>query len=297
MTRSAIMVGFALGMLAAPAAAREDQAPVAPTTRTVYVTAVDNKGQPVTDLTAADFSLKEGGKDREITRAERPTSRLRLAVLVEESVTADTSVRMGIFEFAKRMIDQADIAIITAGLRNTTVVNFTRDMNAIVEGLNSFSLRQNRAGENLSEGILELAREFQKNPAERPAIVAIALETLQASNERPEQVIDGLRKSRAVLNAVTIATGATSNAVGELNDLSQRGQVLGDGTKHTGGRRIEVTGTPGVPRALQQVADDLSGQYLITYVLPDGVKPSDRLSVSMKRRGVTLRAPSRIADE
>jgi VWFA-related protein len=288
------LFSMSTAMLTAPISAREPR--LAPTTRAVYVTAVDNKGQPVPDLTAADFTLKEGGKDREITKVGRPTARLKLALLIEESVTADTTVRVGAFEFAKRMVGEADIALVTVGLRNTVVVDYTNDLNAIVTGLNSFSLRQNRQGENVSEGIMEAAKAFEASPAERPAIVAIALETMQASNERPDQVLDALRKSRAVLHVVTISTGPATAAVGDLSDLADRGRVLGEGTKQSGGRRIEVTGTPGVPRALLQVADDLSGQYLLTYTLPDGVKPDDRLSVSMKRRGVTLRAPSRIAD-
>ena len=38
-------------------------------TRTVYVSVLKG-GTPVTDLSADDFVVKEGGKDREITRAE-----------------------------------------------------------------------------------------------------------------------------------------------------------------------------------------------------------------------------------
>jgi hypothetical protein len=45
---------------------------------------------------------------------------------------------------------------------------------------------------------------------------------------------------------------------------------------------------------LQRLAEDLIDQYEITYSLPAGVKPSDKLSVSSKRKGVSLRAPNRI---
>ena len=38
--------------------------------RTVYVTVVDGNGSAVTDLTAADLVVKEGGKEREIVKAE-----------------------------------------------------------------------------------------------------------------------------------------------------------------------------------------------------------------------------------
>jgi hypothetical protein len=267
-----------------------------PTERTVYVSVVNKDGQPVTGLTAADFTLKEGGRDREISSVVPATDRLKLAILIEESVAADTNVRVGIFEFAKRLVSQADIALVLVGLRNVTVVDHTSDLNKIVEGINSFGLRQSPAGEHMPEGIYEQARAFQGVESERPAIVAVALETMQASGERPERVLTELRRSRASLHAVTLMTSQGFAPVGDLADLAERGQILGEGTKNSGGQRIEVTGTTGVPRALQQVANDLSAQYRITYVLPDGVDPSDRLEVKTKVKDVNLRAPSRIAN-
>jgi len=69
--------------------------------------------------------------------------------------------------------------------------------------------------------------------------------------------------------------------------------VLGDGAKESGGHHDQVIATTHA-KALEQLADELLHQYEITYTLPDGVKPSDRLSVSSKRKGVTLRAPSRL---
>src|ERR1041385_9065461 len=42
------------------------QARRAETTRTVYISATDSKGSPVTDLTASDLVVKEDGKERVI---------------------------------------------------------------------------------------------------------------------------------------------------------------------------------------------------------------------------------------
>ena len=53
-------------------------------TRTVYVTITDDKGAPVPDLTASNFKVKEGGKDREIVKAEKATTKAHLAIMVEE---------------------------------------------------------------------------------------------------------------------------------------------------------------------------------------------------------------------
>jgi hypothetical protein len=62
----------------------------------------------------------------------------------------------------------------------------------------------------------------------------------------------------------------------------------------SGGRRIPLGALSGFQAGLHQVADDLESQYLITYTLPDGVKPSDRVSVSLEKPGATLRAPKRV---
>lgn len=75
------------------------------------------------------------------------------------------------------------------------------------------------------------------------------------------------------------------------------GEVLGDGPKQSGGHRDEIIAATGIPAGLQQLAESLKHQYLIEYTLPDGVKPADKLSVTTRRKGVTLRAPTRIPDK
>jgi len=46
---------------------------------------------------------------------------------------------------------------------------------------------------------------------------------------------------------------------------------------------------------LLQLADDLQSQFVITYTLPPGVKPHERFNLTVKRHGLTVRAPSAIA--
>jgi hypothetical protein len=96
--------------------------------------------------------------------------------------------------------------------------------------------------------------------------------------------------------AATLAGASAAPSLGSMNDHSGREQVLGDGPKQSGGRRIDVTATAAMPKALQQIAADLLAQYAITYTLPDGTKPDRRLNVGVKRRGVSLRAPSAIPE-
>lgn len=270
--------------------------PAAATTRTVYVTATDNKGVPVTDLTAADFTVREGGREREIVSAEPATTRMHLSLLVEQRLVGDGSIRMGLFEFVKRMHGDADIALITVGLRNEMVVDYTGDLNTHVAALNKLTLNPTPSS-NLTEGVLELARTIEQRKPERPMIVAVALSGGQSGGPSPNAVLTQLRQSRAGMHAVTLAGGGeVDQSPAERADASGREQVLGDGSRQGGGRRHEVTTTAAVPKALQLVADDLLAQYVLTYTLPDGVKPDRRLNVGVKRRGVTLRAPTAMPD-
>jgi hypothetical protein len=71
-------------------------------------------------------------------------------------------------------------------------------------------------------------------------------------------------------------------------------QVLGDGPRQTGGRRVEIVATPGVVQGLQQIAQELLSQYELTYIRPDDVKADERLNLSTSRKGVTLHAPTKI---
>ena len=128
-------------------------------------------------------------------------------------------------------------------------------------------------------------------------IVVVAVSGGQAGGASSNEVLNQLRQSGATMHAVTIAGNlGSSSSAGSLGDESNREQVLGDGVKQSGGRRVEVPATIAVPKALQQIAGDLSAQYIIQYTLPDGVKLDRRLNVSVKRRSVSLRAPSLIPD-
>ena len=54
-------------------------------TRSVYVNAFDEKGDPVEDLAPADFVVKEGGKAREV-RAYHPAKGLmQIALIVDDN--------------------------------------------------------------------------------------------------------------------------------------------------------------------------------------------------------------------
>jgi hypothetical protein len=267
----------------------------APISRTVFVTVTDNKGAPIADLTAADLVVKEGGKEREIVKAEPAKTKMRLALAVEEKLVGEGSIRMGIFEFAKRLADHAEISLITISLSNRTLFDYTSDMNTMVDAINKLTLNPSRDS-NVAEGVLDIAKKFTSTKPERPVLVVVALGGGQIGVD-PRNVLGEIADSGLTMHSVTLAGNSGSAGVGSMSEEAGREQILGDGPKQSGGRRLDLTVTTAVPKALQQVADDLLAQYAVTYTLPDGVKPNKRLNVTTKKRGVTLRAPSMIPEK
>jgi hypothetical protein len=242
--------------------------------------------------------VKEGGKDREIVKAEPARMRPRLALMVEERLAPDQGTRVGLFEFVKRINGAAEISLITVGLRNTTVVPFVTDPNTLLKAINELSLNPQPTS-NLTEGINDMAKIFEKERPERPVMVVVGFSGGQAGGASASSILTQIRQSGATMYAVTFGSPDASGGgtLGTMSDESGREQVLGDGAKQSGGRRFDVVTTSAIPKALQQVADDLAAQYAITYALPDGVKMDKRFSVSTDRKGVSLRAPTGIRDK
>lgn len=283
----------AVGVIATPLSGRSITA--APISRTVYVTVTGDKGALVTDLAPADFVVKEGGKERDIVKVEPATAPMTIAILVEESLSGDRSVREGVFNFAQKMGDKSKIALFLVGRRAVQLNDYTADLQPIVNAINTkFGLNAVTQDENFTEAVYEVAKNLEKIESSRRVIVAVAIENRQSSSMMPEQAMDELQKSGALFYAATLPGSNGSAGLGSMVDEASRGKILGDGTKQTGGRRQEVTRTTGLPGVLQSFSDELLHQHAITYMLPDGTKPDPRFSISAKRKGLTVRAPSRI---
>ena len=133
------------------------------------------------------------------------------------------------------------MAFITIGLRNTTVVDYTTDLSKMVAAINALSLNPPPKS-NLSEGILDISKAIEKRTRRASGYrrrrglrraVGRGVRERGAQSATPERRDD---------ECVSIATNQAMRGVGALADESNREQVLGDGAKQSGGRRVEVTG-------------------------------------------------------
>lgn len=253
-------------------------------TRQVYISAVDSTGAQVTDLTAAEIAVKEDGKDRPVASLQPAVAPMQVAILVDDSGLG--AFQSGVAQFLQMNLGRGQFSITLLNPQASPVVDFTADVASLKNALGRLGRRARIQpdGDQMLDAIGRAAKTLERRKAERAVILALTLAGGQPDSVEPRDVLSAIRSSGAMLNVVHVI-GA------------ELGMVMGDGPKQSGGR-IEQAGTgDAIPVALIRIANSLQQQYLLTYTLPDGVKPSDRLTVSTSRTGITLTAPTRIASK
>jgi hypothetical protein len=250
-------------------------------TRTVYFSAIDRSGAPVTDLTAADLSVKEGGKDRAIASVKPATAPMQMTILVDDQGS-------GIFQVAvsalieKTYGDGTQFSVRLLNPQAIKVQDFTDDVDSLKAALLKVGQRGRVSvdSDQIIAGVAEASKELARRKAERPVIVVFASSGETAVSSEAQPALEALRDCGASLSVVHRSNLAT-------------GAVLGDGPKQSGGMLVTFAGGA-VASLAEKVATMLKSQYVLTYTLPEGVKRNERFSLATSRKGVTLVAPTRI---
>jgi VWFA-related protein len=258
---------------------------------TVYASVLDAKGVPVADLGVEDFSVREDNAGREVLKVGPATEPMHIALLVDDSEAATGAIpymRDALLAFVEAMHDKAQIAIITVGERPTSVTQYTSSLDALKQGVGRIFPRSG-AGAYLTEAIHDASRGLGKREGTRRAIVALTIEGVEFSNLFATQVLEALDENRVTLHVVGLGTSTA-----RLDDeMRNRNTVLVEGSDRTGGRRDTLVTPMSFPDRLKSLAAELSSQYAITYSRPETLIPPDRVAVSARRPGLTVRAPQR----
>jgi hypothetical protein len=297
--------GLLLGGIVVAAPAATTPAPQQES-RTIYVTALDRDGRPVTGLQAADFSVKAGRQQLDIIRAEPAQMPLRIAVLVADGGSG--GFQQALAQFMQKLLGRAEFSLVSVIVQPEVIVDYASEGAVLRDGLRRLGPRGRQRGAQLMEAIREAAATV-RGSGRRPVILVLRVGSEATTPLSGKDVREQLRTSGALVHVVSTlgaqrppgssARPGISNEQAQMEDndtansILNLAQVLGDGTRESGGRHDQVVSTTLVP-ALERVADELLNQYAITCALPQALKPSDKLSVSTTRSGLKVQAPVRL---
>jgi hypothetical protein len=302
-----LLVTCAIGAASLPAAPPPAAAGQA-ATKTIYVTALDNKGAPITDLSAADIDARAAGKAIEIRRMEPAQMPFRIAAIVSDAGTG--GFQQGLANFMQKLLGKAEFSLIALVPQPQIISDYSSEGAVLREAVRRVGPRGRLggAGAQLMEAIQQAAKDVASD-SRRPVILVLRVGGEAVTPIEGDVVREDLRKSGAVLYVVSTlgaqrpnapsARPGISNEQAQMQDADNANstlnvaQVLGDGSKESGGRHDQVISTTLVP-ALERLADELLSQYALTCVLPAGIKPNDKLTISSRRKNVKIQGPARV---
>jgi len=260
--------------------------------KAMYVSVVNDAGAPVMDLGTTDFIIREDNIAREVLRVEPAADPMQIAVLVDNSTAARDNIshmRQALPTFVATLTDgpagqKNEVSIIAIGERPTVLADYTTNRAALQKGIDRiWSLRD--TGAYLLDGIPEVCQGFKKREATRPVIVALTAEGPELSNRVRDQVIEPLKATGASFNAIVIGRPSSSLS----SEARERGFVLDEGPRVTGGARMDILAIEGLAQKLKQLADQLTHQYKVTYARPQSLIPPERFAVATSKPGLTAR--------
>ena len=254
--------------------------------RTLFVSAVDDKGEPVEGLGPDAFVVREDGRRREILRVSHATEPIDLALLADNSQAATaeiTFIREGLSKFVAAMEGHHRIALISLSERPTILVQYTTERPQLQNAIGRF-FPVSGSGMTLVDGLYETSRGLRRRNSQRAVIVPVVTDGVEFTNRYSKDVVRELRESGAAVHAVTLGRFLYSDE----HSLREREFLLSDGPKATGGQRITLLVPHALGNVMERLARELSAQYKVVYGRPDS-RYEGKVEISAGRPNLTVR--------
>jgi VWFA-related protein len=255
--------------------------------RTLFVSAVDDKGEPVTGLGPEAFVVREDGARREILRVSPATEPIDIALMIDNSQAAQdevTFIREGVSSFLAKMTAGNKIAMIGLAERPTILVDYTDDVKRLNDGVGRI-FAQPSSGMTLLDALFESAQGLRKRETPRAAIVAVVTDGTEFTNRYSKDVTRALTEAGVALHIV----GMGRFVHNEEHSIRERSFLIDEGPRATGGQRVTLLAPMALNQAMQKLARELSSQYKVVYGRPESLVPPEKIEVTSGRQGLTVR--------
>ena len=255
----------------------------------VPLSASDPSGNPVRDLTAADFVIEEQGRRQTIVSLGEPgkvPTEIALLFDISGSIQAQfTFEQQAAVRFIKEVLKPADaVSVFSIGTKPKLVKARTTSAEEATAGL--MSIVPVKEPTAFFDSVVEAARYLGKSadPGSRRVVVVISdgEENFSERNKLSDALRE-LQKNDCLFYSINPSGSALS-----LNTVSVKGQsVMESMSSQTGGKAFVPEKISDLEAVFRQIAEELQAQYLLGYYSTD-----ERADGGF--RPITVRAPKRL---
>jgi len=210
-----------------------------------------------------------------------------IALLVDDSAASEQlipRVREALRPFIAKMSMGNQIALIGLADRPTILTNYTSNPTLLEKGIGLLWPRT-RAGSTLLDAIYEVSRGMERRETPRAVIIPVITDGGDFANRQYDQVMEEVKRAGVAIHAITVGNFNSTDD----EELRNRGRVLAEGTRTSGGQRVNLLTPTAVQQALERLARELSSQYKVVYGHPESLIPPTKFEVNARRPGITMR--------
>jgi hypothetical protein len=249
--------------------------------RIALASVTDPRNRPLVDVSADDFVIQEAGVAREVLSV-RPAD-YPIVVLVDTGnlATADFQLmQKAVAHFIER-IGQRPIALGTFGGPPKMLTTFEDERQTVMARLNAIAV-DTSAGSLVMQGASVAAKMIRETGALFSCIVVLSATQADASQDTPDEMIASVIDSNATLHVIANRPGQTT-ASGQRSNPALRALA-----EQSRGEFTVIYSAASYQAALDRLADRLTGEMMIEYLVPVGSKPND-VKVGVRIIGARVR--------
>jgi microsomal dipeptidase-like Zn-dependent dipeptidase len=275
------VLAFVLALTVSVTAAVQSAEPQTGASRVALASITDPRNKPLVDVSADDFVIQEGGAAREILNV-RPAD-YPLVVLLDNGSEARAdfpSMQKAVLHFIER-IGQRPLALGTFGNLPKMLATIEDERPTVMARLAEIAA-DTSAGSLLLQGAALAGETIRATGALFSAIVIVSATSIDASRNRPDEMIAPVVDSGAILHVIANRQGQTAGG-GLRSSAALRALA-----EQSRGEFTVIYSASSYQAALDRLADRLTTEMMIEYLVPVGSKPND-VKVGIRVMGARVR--------
>jgi hypothetical protein len=265
---------------------------------TLYVSATDASGMPVSDLKADEITMSENGKEGKVVAAEKFSLPMHLTIALDNGPGSDQSLgfyRNGLEGLIKALPNDVEIAVYAMAPQPRAVVKGTTNHEEALKGVRVVAPDENSA--RFTDTLVEYTKRLEKDDKDKklnyaPYLVVVSTTAAEATayqkNDLDKMGTNFLKfgarlsvamtttKNSASLQQRTSGGGGSADDVQDLNN-GRQALIAIPLTKATNGK-YEALAQPSAlqnilpewGKMLASIATKQSNQYKLTIQRPEG---------------------------